>query len=441
MGLRDSVKNWFSSSNDSKNVESLEEYFTYGVHESENEGEQKKEGTENASSSVDTDCPDYNALFKRNRYDPVIKSYTDFYSRMQFASWPNQFDIAEEDAPEDVQKYLDYLVYNTNLQNLWCGMATRQICLTGGCFVELLWNKKSKSKRTRINNFAIRTPYQMDFKRIKEGLYFGSPDLNQYGEFKGFVYDLGNGEEVDYENFTEMVYLRIGQPDVGTYGIGFVEPIMNDLTLREYVEQAISTNALRMTRPDVDVVYKTIDGHVVKGSKKIADDYAKAKAGFYSENCVRSRYTSRPDILEVSVDWGQEIPEQYVQYLDYTGALIAVSFGFPADFGTFSKKTKMTAEQMDTFFVTLRGFQREMDLQGFLENIIYQRFKKHYTVRFKYREISVDLYKEETMRLMRLIKVNALDPNNPAVQKEVADREGIYLAETIRGDKRQDTDE
>ena len=408
----------------------LEEMFEKGhVVKKRESGEAITENI--VDSAISTLPPRYYALLYRVEHDPLLFALVNMYSRLSYWSWPKKFDVVENN--EEAQKELDRIVDRTKLYRLWNGVCTRQTITWGGCFIEHLWDSRDEKKRKRIKNFALRTPTKMDFIR-EEGtnkITIGEPVLNDYGELEGFLWEPNCPEKmVMFKNYTEMSYLGINQPDIGCYGRGLIEPLMTDLVIRKYVEQAIGHSALRLSRPIIDSSFTTIDGNFIKGSKKLADTIAKAWAKFYSNPSTESRYVSRPDFINVDTKWGEPIPSQYVDFLHQSSSLIYTLFGFPGDMGFPNKTNKISDEQMDIFYSNFFGFREEMGLCGFLENILYQN-GYDVSVQYKYKPISERHMKEETMRLMRLIKVNAIDPTEPAVRKHLGEEEGIYLAQSV----------
>ena len=382
--------------------------------------------SQEGSGVISSEFPKYRMLHNRWKLDPRIRGMTESYVRLALRSFPKKVDVfgIHGEPEKEAQEHLNELIKKSAIRKQWPKFAVRQNVIFGGSFFEHLKGKSTG----HIKEFGIRTPFRMDFMKEKTT---NLPALNKFGDFIGFEWDQGLPTTMQpYDNYSDMTYFRVGQADVGIPGSGIVECLLNDLAISEYIRQGYGKSALRVLRPVIKVKYKTLDGKVIRGMKKLADKVARDLAKFFSEDAVTSRYVTIPDFIEeATTDWGSPVPEGYMDYLNYTNKMIMMAYGFIID---TEGNQKVSTDQMDIYYSSFLGFLDEIGLEEFFQNILIQNgFSNEVDVRFKWNQVSSRFMKEETMRLQRLIKVMPTLGDDPNVQKQLIEQEGIYLARPI----------
>lgn len=274
----------------------------------------------------------------------------------------------------------------------------------GNAFLELLVDKKSKE----IVDIIVVDPKTMDFQRdtvTKKVLFENN------GEVTGWIQKPWSDEQ-NWKEFSrkEMYHITLNQITKGQMGVGLIEPVYEDISLKENIEQAKSEIAYLMANP-IPLVRFGSELHppttsMKKNAERLAQD-------------LRTK-----DTLDASFPYYFEVgwfkPDTLSDITDevmYATKLQASVMGIPLAFlmQSTEKESKSGIEQLYDFFsFRFAGFQKALHIEELIRYIWkLNGWDVPEDFHVVYGDITEKSMKEKTMRIFRLGKAGLLDNKDP----------------------------
>lgn len=330
--------------------------------------------------------------------EPIEYAGINLYVQCIAETWPS---ITSSD--DRVTKGIKDIL-NTRFPYLFSDIVPRHIGIFGNSWVEYIYN----TPKTKIVNFTSPDPKTMNF--IKDPSTF-KIKFDDIGLPVGYIQQ----QEIEEKEFTrdKMVHIAMNQINRGQMGIGFIEPVYQDIVLKENIEQAKSEWAYRSAFAVPYVRYGNEMHMPDDGMKQKSDILGKALAD------EKTTYITYPFYTECGYITPPPMAQNLEIDLDYHTKLQAAVFGIPlAVLQMTSKKEDAggVLEQLVEFFsFSLKAFQRTLKIADVIGYVLFMNkefygIKKQEEIEFKleWSELSEKSKKEKIMETFRYGKAGLL---------------------------------
>lgn len=312
----------------------------------------------------------------------------------------------------------DFLGVSEEFNNVFYEYVPLHIAVFGNAWVEHLMNRG----KTHIGDFNAVDPLSMDFIREGDGFLEGKVNLDNYGREVGYRQEAStDGSPRIYYNRDQMSHLTLHQLRRGDRGIGFIEMMYGDINLKENVEQALTAQAYNSGFPK-PVIQSGNERHM---NNPLLENAAMRLAVDIVDNGVDWIVT--PDGLEINKWQVEPIDEVSMEYLNLILQYQAGVFGIPLPFllqsGDIGSGTMEVL--MENFESMFRSFQKRMKLDKVLTRVLRFNGQPHKDIQVDYGRISERRFKEESLRLFRMLKTEAIDVSEPEVKSRIDEIAGI----------------
>lgn len=408
--------------------------ISFGKEEAEHELEPKGGKTKTSidwgdvKSKLDTQSERIAPVRLENMFydEPVLQTGLVYYQELIKEAG---FIVKVLDRP--TQKLINELFQETSLRYEYEEYAALHLGIFGNFWLEHIFGKKKF-----ITDFLAVDPKKMDgFKKKHEGSDI--VDVDRLGRPKAYVYKTNFSKKVPYVPEIEMSHRFHIQVTHTQLGLGKIEALFRDSTLKENLEQARATAAF-------DLAYKKpVIGY---GSEIFPPD-----ARMESKAIKLGGELTDPDVeyvvyprAEMKVDWPamEELTNELLDQIMYTTKLQAAVLGVPVALLLQTSKEDSQhglAELMDMFEVRFRGFQKKLRIEETVKNVInWNNSKKPKNEQIdldwrglhtEYGILSDRAAKEFVMRLMRMGKSEMVNKDDPKVKEKIDQVLGIIRDE------------
>jgi len=314
------------------------------------------------------------------------------------------YSLASKDVK--IQEELKFLERKTQLKRVTLYYNPRHLGIFGNAFTEYLWNEG----KTHIVNFGVIDPKQMNFKRDKaNNLLF-----DELGNPEGYVQTVPiNSEQIPLTK-DQCEHIHIGQVNPGQMGVGFIEPVFNDSTIKENIEQAKGESAFKTGYVPLGVPYGEpgMDCSDVN-LKKIADELGQTLTAKDTES-VAYPYYMKPEYLKY--------PElKLTDELIYSTKLQAAVLRTPLSLLLQSSSDSGTSfEKLIEFYeISLRGMQKALRVEEIVAKYLEKKKLDDTNFEVVWGKLSEQSMKEQVMKIYRLGKTKFLKPDNKKIQEHI----------------------
>lgn len=312
----------------------------------------------------------------------------------------------------------DFLGQSEEFKTVFYEFAPLHIGVFGNAWVEHVMNKT----RNRIWDFNIADPLSMDFAREAGAFQEGKVILDGLGREWGYRQEASSDGDPDvYFTREEMSHLTLMQLRRGDRGIGFTEMLFGDINLKENVEQSITAQAFASGFP------KPL---IQSGNERHPNNPALEQAAMRLATDIVDDgidWAVLPDGLELGKWEVQPIDAVSMEYLNLILKYQASAFGIPLPFllqsGDVSQNTLEVL--MDNFDMMFRAFQKRLQLDKVMTKVLRFNGLPHEDITVQYGRMSERKFKEESLRLHRMLKTEALDVSDSEVKSRIEEIAGI----------------
>lgn len=374
-------------------------------------------------SKLDIDRKDPVLLENMYATEPILNSGI---STWQLLIEDSDFEVLVDD--EHTQNEIDDLLLYTTLRSEMLEKLPIQFGVYGNWWLEHI---KTKNKKKIVEVVSLDPKEMMN----EEAGFIKQEDstsiaLNNVGRPLGYLRYDGFGVAVPYLPPNDVSFRYYQQVTHTQLGLGFIESLYADVTLKENLEQARGQAAYNLAWP------KPIVGY---GSQ-----FARATADMKSRAEKLAQQLADPDIewvtypmseFKVSYPEMPEMKETIIDQLMYTTKLQAAVLRIPMAIllETGEDEGRATLETLaDWFEYSFRGFQRRMKPHIVCKDILefnakHTRGKKlNWTgLRTEFGPITNKAKKEFVMSIQRMGKTALIDPDDPEVRKAIRKALGI----------------
>jgi len=335
--------------------------------------------------------------------EPIMFAGINIYTRCISETRPT---ITSDD--RRTQEAIDEILSETSWTETFYDFAPRHLGIYGNCFIEKILNKQ----KTRIVDFCVIDPKTMDFLRdnLNEVIF------DDYGRPRGWVQEIVGKPKVEFTRET-MIHLTINQVNRGTMGIGFIEPVYDDITLKENIEQAKAQAAFRKGFPLPMITFGT-DQYPPNAKMKERADRLGMELADEKTTWVSLPHYFKVDAFQADDRRGRDA---ITQELLYSTNLQAAVLGIPTALllMTGEHEQRATLEPLIEFFeYNLKGIQQSLRIEEIMNDVL-RKNRLPGRCKVKWKELSEKSAKEAVMRIMRLGKVGLLDTADAKIRDQV----------------------
>jgi hypothetical protein len=311
-----------------------------------------------------------------------------------------------------IERELRRIMTKTNFKKSYIGYGPRHLGIWGNAFIEWIYNKKENN----IVDFCAHDPKTMNF--MKNPDEFDKIWFDGRGEPKGYEQEI-MGNKINFKDNIEMKHLSLNQINRGTMGFGYVEPVYQDIELKENIEHGKAELAFRRGYPLPKVRYGS---DMAKPSKEMHD-----KAEGIMNDLVNEKTTGITYPYYFEVGYLEPPATNIAEDLNYAIKLQAAVLGCPVAILTQSGEAegRATLETLVDFFeMRLSGMQDALQIKETLEKVLeINGYEAELEVQFGV--LSQKSMKEQVMRIQRLTKVGLVDPKDDDIRAYVKKLLGI----------------
>jgi len=352
--------------------------------------------------------------------EPIMFTGINIYQRCIAETFPI---ITSEDSA--VQAMINKILTRTAFREVFSDYAVRHLGIFGNAFIGYVYDEKKEV----IVEFNIVDPKSMRFQEDQ----VGNVILDAYGLPVGYVQEIAGYPQITFSR-AEMIHLSINQVNRGEMGIGFIEPVYQDITLKENIERAKAQSAFRKGFP-LPIVKFGSDANPPNAAMR---DKARELASAIARDTTTSvayPYFFDIDFLEVPT-----AAPALEEDLLYTTKLQAAVLGIPVAvlLGTGEKESAGTLETLLEFFeFNLRGLQEALRIPEVIAFVLKSHKFKDFDFKVQWRSLTERSAKEQVMRIMRLSKVGLIrsDPALEAYLKRLVGLPSEEIPERERGER------
>lgn len=319
---------------------------------------------------------------------------------------------------EKFLKELDDFIEKSRFVEMYEDYIPLHLYIFGNVFIEYLRDDNTN----QIVDFITVDPKTMDFKReddvMKEVLF------KDNGEVEGWRQKLTSDftTEDTFFDHSEMMHIAMNQVNKGQMGIGFIEPLYEDISLKENIEQAkaeaiyLKANPVPIVRFGSDLIPPS------SGMKKLADQYA---ANLADKDMV---YAAMPYYYTVEWQVGASV-EDTTNELMYSTKLQSSVLGIPVSMllGSTQGETRAGLDALyEMFAFRLQSFLQEMKMRDLIKKIWELNGKKiPNDFEVEYPPLTEASIKEQIMRIYRIARTGLVDKNDIAVMDNLREKAGL----------------
>ena len=333
--------------------------------------------------------------------EPIMHAGIDLYQKLVLYAG---YYVTSKD--RHTKSILEMLRHQTSFDEVFLEKVPLHLGIYGNAFIELL---KLRNDRKKIGDFTIIDPKLIDRSYDKQG----NLEVDNRGQIKAFRLTSSNKR---LEVGRDILWRKLKQVNNSDFGIGFIEPVYSDVTLKENIEQSKAQQSYRRGYPIPIIRYGDVNHppneKMFKVAKKIAEQLSNPDTNF----------AAIPSYFDVSV-FGENLlsrqTDDMEQTLMYSTKLQAAVLHIPMGLLLQSASDENRAslkELMDMFEPSFYSFQRKLGIYDAIRMFVENRGGDPDSIEFEYGKLTDKSEKERTMRLQRLAKTGLIDVNDPEIK-------------------------
>jgi len=296
------------------------------------------------------------------------------------------------------------------------------ICIDGNCFLEnLMGSIENVENKKLIVGVSVADFRTMDFIRDGGDGLSGDVKFDRYNRPIGYIQTGPDGEIIKFTR-DQMQHNTMNQTHPGERGIGFVEALIDIITLKLNAIHAEAEIAAAQADPIPVVIHgdalKRCSAETRQVAQRVRDDIIdEGVDGIEHPNYIKiDQWPPRTDY---------KVPEKFYDTLIEMQACV---LGAPVALVTqnIASMSQQSLELlMDHFQFRFRAFQRDLGIEEWYYHMLSYNGWPTKGLKCEYGELSDRMFKEESLRFLRMAKSGVLDPEDSAVKAKAHKIAGI----------------